>query len=166
MRSVTKKHDSGGRVIKWVSENAWRHFIRTLSSNYSSTYLTKFNKNLVTSKPKLFSECAKSGRCCINGSGRKTERSSSSNSSFKIHAKPWTGKSFVNMFFDGAKVQSSGSRTRLTIKRTYVRILSHPTLDENGVKAMPGSNPAPVPGFFIKKNENLSSQIKNIKKHL
>jgi len=33
---------------------------------------------------------------------------------------------------------SSGKQTRFTIERLWVQISTHPTLDGNGVKAMPG----------------------------
>jgi len=45
---------------------------------------------------------------------------------------------------------------------------SHPMLDGNGVKAMPGSIPAPNPGslFNRKKKENIGSQMGHTKKNL
>ena len=42
-------------------------------------------------------------------------------------------------------------QTRLSIKRSRVQISSHPTLDGNGVEAMPGSIPLPNLGSFTKK---------------
>ena len=67
-------------------------------------------------------------------------------------------ENFIN-FFDcksRAKVRSSEQRTRLTIQKGggfESLISSHPKLDGNGVKAMPGLNPLPNPGSFTKRME-------------
>ena len=70
----------------------------------------------------------------------------------------------------GAKVRSSGYQTGITIERSWVRILSHPTLVGNVVKAMLGQIPVPNPGSDTKKKKYIGSQMgrtKNIlKKHI
>ena len=47
----------------------------------------------------------------------------------------------------------------------WVRISSHPALDGNSVKPMPGAIPIPNPGSFMKGKKNICSQMVNIKKN-
>jgi hypothetical protein len=52
-----------------------------------------------------------------------------------------------------------------TIERSWVRISSHPTLDGNGVKAMPGRLKYPIlVHSIIDKKENTGSQMGHTKK--
>jgi len=59
------------------------------------------------------------------------------------------------------KAWSSGLQTRLTIERLWVQILSHPTLDGNGVKAMPGWLKYPILVHSIQHLKRKKIQVAN-----